>query len=208
MPKQSYALEKDGPKRLEVSWRGLWKDCTVRLDDNVIGTVPGQRELKAGQEFPLPDGSVLAVQLVSKFTTTELRILRDGEPLPGSGSDPVERLKLAYSMIFVVAGLNIVLGLVGSLFKVDWLLEMGIGTYSVVFGLALLVLGIFTKRRSMAALIIAIALYALDTVLGVLFAADTSASSTMLVVRIVLIIPMFGGIGAIKRLKQQAPSAG
>ena len=60
MPTQRYALESGGDKRLEVSWKGFWKNLTVKLDGNVIGTVAGQKELKAGQGFELPDGSVLS----------------------------------------------------------------------------------------------------------------------------------------------------
>jgi len=61
MPKQAFAFERDGPKRLEVSWKGRWKNVTVQLDGAPIGTVPGQKELSAGQEFQLPDGSTLTV---------------------------------------------------------------------------------------------------------------------------------------------------
>jgi hypothetical protein len=48
MPKQQYALEQGGPKRLEISWTGIWRNFTVRLDGQVVGTVENQKALRAG----------------------------------------------------------------------------------------------------------------------------------------------------------------
>jgi hypothetical protein len=118
MPKQRFALEEGGEKRLEVSWKGLYKDVTVSLDGNPIGVVPNKKALSAGQAFSLPDGSTIKIQLVRKLMSTELQVLRNGEPLPGSSSDPQTRFKTAYGMVYFVAGLNLVLGLVSFLFNV------------------------------------------------------------------------------------------
>src|SRR5690349_9384101 len=93
MPKQTFALEAGGEKRLEVSWGGMFKNTTVSLDGNSIGVIPDQKALLAGQEFRLPDGSTIKVQLVRSFISTELRVFRNGQPLPGSASDPLTRLK-------------------------------------------------------------------------------------------------------------------
>lgn len=40
MPKQTYALETGGPKRLEVSWKGLYKDLTIALDGHFPAPLP------------------------------------------------------------------------------------------------------------------------------------------------------------------------
>ena len=103
IPKQSYSLEEKGPKRLEVSWKGIWKKFTVTLDGNVIGTMEGQKEINKGREYPLPDGSLLKVQLVQKLAAVELQVLRNGKPLPGSASDPEQRFKTAYQIIFFIS---------------------------------------------------------------------------------------------------------
>ena len=203
MPTQRYALENGGAKRLEISWKGLWKNLAIKLDGNVVGTIAGQKELKAGQDLELPDGSVLHVQLVQKFSSTELQILRDGEPLPGSASDPMQRLKTAYGMVFFVAGLNIVLGVIAGLFQVEFLYAIGIGWGSVVFGVIFLVLGFFVKRESMVALILAIVTFALDGILGFFLAAQQGATPTGgIIARIFLLIPMVQGVGAIRAIKQ------
>jgi hypothetical protein len=203
MPKLFFALEEGGDKRLELSWKGLYKDVTVSLDGNSVGVIPDQKALSAGQEFRLFDGSTIKVQLVSKLMSTELQILRNGQPLPGSASDPQTKLKGAYLMVYFVAGLNLVLGLVSFLFNVEFLQRIGLGLGSIIFGLVFLVLGFFVQQKSTVALILAIVIFALDGVLGVVLAAfqGYNPGSGGLIARIFLIIPMVQGVGAIKALK-------
>lgn len=205
MPKQSYALETGGEKRLEVSWKAMWKDFTVSLDGKKVGVVPDQKALASGREMNLPDGSTLSVQLVSKLWEPELRLLRNGQPLPGSGSDPAARFKAAYSMVYFVAGLNLVLGLTSLLFNVEFLQQIGIGVGSIIFGLIFVVLGFFTQRKSMIALILAIVIFAIDGISGFVISASqgSTASASGMVARIFLMIPMVQGVNAIKYLKQK-----
>jgi len=56
MPKQAYAFEPDGEKRLEISWKAMWKETTVTLDGTVLGVIPDVKALRAGQEFGLVVG--------------------------------------------------------------------------------------------------------------------------------------------------------
>ena len=151
MPSAKYALEKDGPKRIEVSWKGMWKEFTVRFDGRKVGTIADSKELKAGRVFLLPDGSGLKVQLVQRFIQPELQLLRNGRPLPGSASDPEARLKLAYGMVLFVGGLNVVLGLVAELGQVAFLQGIGLGIGSIIFGLLFIGLALLVKRRSAVA---------------------------------------------------------
>ncbi len=206
MPKQLYALEPGGKKRLELSWNAFWKDFTVSLDGKPVGVIPDQKALTKGQEMTLRDGSTLKVQLVTQFAGAELRVLRDGRPLPGSGSDPETRFKNAYIMVYLLAGLNLVLGTLALLFQVALLQELGIGLGSIIFGLILLVLGFFTQRKSMIALILAIVIFAVDGIAGFVMAASQGypSSASGMVVRIFLLIPMIQGVKAMKELRQAA----
>jgi hypothetical protein len=206
MQKLTYALEPGGPKRLEVSWNAMWKEFTVRVDDRVVGRVSGQKELREGKQFRLKDRSTLSVRLQNKLTGVELEILHDGQPLPGTSADPATRLKNAYGIVFFVAGLNIVLGSVAVLFEAPFLQALGIGFYSILFGLVFLVLGFFVKRKFQFALLLAIVVFALDSILGVIFAmtSGVTPSAGGLLARILLIIPMIQGIPAMCALKQHA----
>jgi hypothetical protein len=199
MPSQAYALEEGGPKRLGVQWKAFWEDLTVQLDGVTIGAIPDRKQLSAGQEFQLPDGSTLKVQLARTLTSSELRVLRDGQPLPGSASAPETKLRLAYSVVFFIAGINIVLGLVASVFQIELLQSMGLGLASFIVGIGFTVLGFLTRRRSTAALVVAIALFALDGVLGFI----SSLSPAYVIARLFLLVPMAQGIGAIRSINKR-----
>src|SRR5262245_6582271 len=93
MPSLNLALEAGGPKRLRLAWNGVWNDLTVHFDEQPVATVPGPKELKEGRCSRLPDGSDLTVQLAKNLTAQELRVLRDGQPVPGSSSDPARRVR-------------------------------------------------------------------------------------------------------------------
>ena len=205
MQKLTYALEPNGPKRLEVSWKAMWKAFTVKVDDRVVGRASGQKELREGKRFRLKDGSYLSVKLVNKLTGVDLEILHDGQPLPGTSADPATRLKNAYRTVFLVAGLNTVLGLVAVLLEAPFLQALGIGFYSILFGLVFVVLGFLVRKGSQFALILAIAIFALDGILGfVLMSAEgVTPSPGGLLGRILLMITMIQWISAIRALKQR-----
>jgi hypothetical protein len=203
MPKRRYALERGGIERLELSWKGMFKNLTVSLDGQPIGEIPGQRELSQGREFSLPDGATLKVQLVRKFTGSELEVSRNGQPLPGTASDPEVKIKVAYGLVFFVAGLNLLLGLL-AMAQIEFFQQLaGDALYVIAYGLIMGLLGILVTRRSVAALILAASLYTLDGVLGIIssLSAGTSPNLTGILLRLILLIPMVQGVGAIRALK-------
>ena len=209
MPSRSFALETGGPKRLVISWKGLWKNINVTLDGKVLGTIADQKELKAGRGFQLPDNSILQVQLVKKAMASELQVLRDGRPLPGSDSDPAQRLSVAYGMIFFIAGLNIILGLIAVLGEVDFLTnQIGIDWTTIAFGLVFLLLGFLVRAGSIVALGVAVVLFILSGIWSAVVMASQMPRATppvgALVARVFLLIPMIQGFGAIRALKQQS----
>jgi hypothetical protein len=195
MPKQSYPIEQGGMERVTVSWKIFWKNFTVEFDGKEIGTIPNQNELLKGQTFELPDGSNLEVKLARTWASVDLQLLRNGKPLPGSGADPRRRLKQSYGVLYFIGGLNLVLGLIAWLFQIDFLLEIGMGLYSIIVGSIYLLLAFFVQRRSKIALILALAIYGLETVLGAMNGFDTGVF-----IRILFMVVMWQGFGAIKDL--------
>jgi hypothetical protein len=204
MPKQSFALEPNGPKRLEVAWRGLWKDMRITLDGKPVGEIPNGKALREGREFKLPDGSGLKVQLVQALATVEFQITRDGQPLPASGGHPETRLKSAYITIYIIAGLNIILGTISQLVGIEYLTRLGIGVFSIVFGAVFVLLGFLVQRKILTALIIAIIILAVDGILGFILtsSAGLQPSAGGIILRIFLILPLFPAVKATRDLKR------
>jgi hypothetical protein len=199
--RQRYPLDPAGPKRLEVTWEGSYRNYTIQLDGSVVGTIPGQKELKTGRDFRLPDGSTLHVQLVRSFLSQGVRLVRDGVPLSGTAADPAQQLRTACNILFFIGGLNLLLGLAAELGQVDFLLAAGIGWESLAEGVAFLVLGYFVRRRSMVALALAAALLAADTVLTIVtLTPGAGASVGGIVIRLAFLYYVVRGFGALKSL--------
>ena len=89
MPSRKYVFERGGVERLELTWKGLFKEMSIALDGRQIGTIADQRELAAGKEFSLPDGSKLKVQLLVSIRNInghrlgELMIVLNGRKVQG-----------------------------------------------------------------------------------------------------------------------------
>ena len=204
MAKQSYSLEPGGPKRLEIQWKGFFKNTTIALDGVTLGIIPDHMTLRTPQEFNLTDGGLLKVQLVQNLAGTEMQVTRNGIPLPGSASNPETKVGTAAGIIFFVAGLNLLLGIIGLLTRSEFLATLGIGWYSIIFGAFFLVMGFLVKKRSMVALILSIVVFSLDALVGVIGSVAMGGSPAIggLVFRVFLIIPMVQGVGAITALKK------
>ncbi len=204
MPKQTFALEPNGPKRLEISWRGYWKDLQISLDGSPVGTIPNQQALREGREFQLADGSTLKLQLVRSFTAVEFHITRNGQPLPASVGHPASKLKNAFIMLYIIAGLNIILGAVSQIIGIEYLTRLGIGVFSIVFGAVFVLLAFLVPRKILAALIIAIIILAADGILGFILAFTEGIQPSVggILFRVILMLPLFPAINAIRELKQ------
>jgi hypothetical protein len=204
MPKKQFALEPGGPKRVTLSWSGFWKNFEIAFDGTLVGRIETKQQLETGSSFALPDGSQLNVQLKRVAMTQELQVLRNGIPLPGSASEPAERLSAAAGMLYFVAVLNAALGILAGLAQVTFLLSLGLGYASVIVGGIYGGLGYLVKaKRSRPALVVAIVLFALDGLASVFLAVQHGGSPPVggLVARVFFLMPMWKGLGALTELK-------
>jgi len=205
MPTRKFALQKGEEARLVISWRGIWKDIRVLLDGEELGTIGGSAEIKAGKEFTLPGRQgTLRVQLVQTFGSAELQVLRNGQPLPGSGSDPEVQFKGAWGILLFIAGLNLVIGLATVVFEVEALARMGLGVGSLIVAVIYLGLALVVRTyRSAIALGVGIALFAIDGLLTVAAGFEGTGTPPIggVLMRVFLILPMIKGFSAIRALK-------
>jgi hypothetical protein len=211
MAKTKLALEAGGPQRLELSWGMSWKNFQITLDGQQVGTVAGgQKELKEGVEFRLSDGSTLHIQLVQSAMNVELRVLRNGVPLPGSASDPAQRVKNAAYLLYFLAGLNTLLGVVAMVIVSDALEGMGIGIGNILFGAIVAALGFFTYRRSRVAPVLAIVLYVADSLYTLVSFSGAGRTPPVagIIFRIYIIYALVQAVKAAGELARQEESAG
>lgn len=190
-----------------VAWKAFFANTTVTLDGQPIGGFQTKKEFQQGGQWPLPDGRRLGVQLVQHGLGPVVSITLDGQPLAGSGTHPETQLKAAAGIVFFVGGLTVVLGLLAELAQVEFLQRLGMGWIAVAIGATFLGLGFGVMKRSMAALIVAVALYSVDILLTLVAMADRPGGPVAgIVVKVFLLIGMCQGFGAIREL-EAAPKA-
>lgn len=208
MPTKRFPMEPGGPERLELDWSGSFKDFTVSLDGAVLGSFEDSRSLKSGRSFTLEGGSVLRVRLGQWILFPELDLTLDGAPIPGSPGDPEQRLSGATNVIFVVAGMSLLLGLAAVALDIQFLQMLGANAGSILVGLVFGGLGFQIKKRQMWALTVAVVLYVVDGVLSLAWSAQAGGAPPVggIFIRIVFTLMMARGFGAIRALEARPRS--
>lgn len=196
-----FALEKGGEKRLVVRWRGIWKEVELLLDGQPLGPpLPNFKALKQGADYLLPDGRTLNMKFVTgAFVAQGLTLLIDGRPIPGTSADPRTQIKLAGGLIYFVAGLSALLGILG-MAGVKFLAFLGFHWPSLVAGVVLAVLGyVGVRYRSRLAFAIAAGFMVLDMALTFALTADTNGRlpTTGIFIRVMIVIVIVRAIRAV-----------
>ena len=204
MPSKSYAVDRGGPERVDISWEGAFKQLAVTFDGAPLGSFSTAKELETPRSMPLPDGSQLTIELAKFGPFPELRVSRDGEALPGTSGDPHTQLAGACTMLFLVAALNAGLGLIATIGDIGFLKSIGIGWGSIVAGLVYAGLAALVKQRSTAALAVAVTLFIIDGLFTFVAAAEAKVSPPVggLIARAFFLMPMLRGFSAIRELNK------
>jgi hypothetical protein len=203
MPKQQFAIDPGGPKRLAVEWKGIFKETTVSVDGKTLGTFQTKQDLTSGGTFRLDDGRELGVRLQqSLLAGAAVHLTVDGKPIAGSGGDPNARLKGVAGLIFFIGGLTILLSLIAELGKVELLQAYGFGWISLAIGVVFIGLGFGVLKGSLAALIAAVVLYGADIILTIVAMADAGGRPGGVFIKVAFFIVMCQGFGAMKDLRK------
>jgi hypothetical protein len=208
--KMYYAIEVGGAKRLEIIVKGRWKEIEVWFDGSVAGIITG-KELSSGHDLKISDGSILNLKLVKLiFQPERIKITRNGQPLPRvfTENDNQAVINNSANVVYFIAFMNLAIGIVSIFTKIEIFAPFGFGWQNIAFGFVFLVLGIFAHRRSALALILAVIIFGLDSIIGIILAFWAGAYLIIgqLLFRITLLAPMFYGIGAIYGHKRKAES--
>ena len=149
-----YPLEPHGRKRLEICRNRTWTEIIILLDGVELGRTDSEGITK-GYEIRLWDQTVLRIWLErGPRNTPFLYLTRNGHPLPGSEGDPVKILRWTLTMIWFIAGIQILFPLmVIRNDRADAPLY-----WALVLGCILTLLGIMAWHRSVPAMIAACAL--------------------------------------------------
>lgn len=188
MATRKFALERGGPKRLELRWRRGLKDFEVSVDGTTWKLEPDA--VRAGAAVALAGGSALFVKwdrrrFWSVAFRDDLRVERDGVPLPGSDGDPRVIARRASRVILLFGFLRVLF--VGLLQAFDPSAVVASGSMLVALsGLVLLALGAVAAFGRRLPLAIAAGLLALE--LAVMLGMSLRLAPTGIVVQALVIV--------------------
>ena len=184
----------------------MFKNIEVRFDGDVLGEIPSQKELKDGQTFSTPEGD-LSVNLNKKG----LCVHHAGGPIPGSADDPATEIHSLAVLIFFIGGINCVLSVLAAL-NVWQFAILVYWPYSLAYGALFLGLGVgVKKKKSLAALLLAMGLLVADSVMTMVQMfeqGDGNQGAGGLAMRIIFLWFMYRGVGVLREWKEPSESAG
>lgn len=152
MGRRRYALERGGPKELEVRWGWRRKAFAVSLGGATWNLE--RARVEAGAPITLPDGSSLALRwdrrrFWSISFRDELHVERNGVPLPGSDGDPRVIGRRAGRVLLLFGFLRVVFVGLWTVFDRSGPSRVGglgaLGGMMTVAGLGLMVLGVLAS---------------------------------------------------------------
>jgi hypothetical protein len=208
IPPRHYIIQSSGQRELVLTWDALtWKNFVVLLDGKrIVHLENGARELKNGREIRLPGGAKLKIQLKRNLLFKDLHVFINGEPIPNTIADPEIKVRRAANAVYFIAIFDFVLGLWAVQSGSTSLASLGFGWTTVAIGMVLFSLGLLVRKGSLSALLIAIGLYILDTLLGFYTSslAGLEPQLGIIVARILLLFSMIPAVGAIRSLQKEA----
>ncbi len=199
-------IKEDREKRLEIRTSAKWREIEIRFDGSLAAKI-SRRELIAGKDIQLSDGSELNIKLPSpNFQPSRLQITRNGQPLGQEVSSYENQMAIsgAANIIFLVALINLFAG-IGSMFiHIEALAPLKLGWPNVIYGIVFLVLGIFAQRKSALAMILFVVLFGLESLpMALIFLQSISIYVFgIILMRIVFFAPVLFGLSEIYRQKK------
>lgn len=214
MPKFQYALEPGAPKRLTVKVGALFATrAEVSFDGVKVDEFQLSEVKKTPRTLRLPEGTVLSLKVTGALTGYAIDVRRDGQPLPGSHTDPAAMVKGGAYTLYTVAALTIVFAILSGTIAsetdgVDVTAIIGIGVAAALYA----VLGFFASRGSVVAMSIGLVVYAFDAFYALFDGSMVTKTNPAggLFVRVIIVMFLARGIQGAWQLRKarKAEAAG
>ncbi len=207
MHHKTYFLDTEKKEKLELQWKGSYKDFTIKLDNNELDIIKTKKELKKGREFVTGYNKKLEIRLVRQLGIIPcIEILFNDKPVPGTMTDPQRQLNGIFNFILIIAFLYIISGMAGLISGIPAFSDHGIGLNSIIYGVLFIMMGlIINRRQSMFALIAVVSLIGLDIIFVLIRIAEYEVKSNpwpTIVIKMLLMLYLCKGFSAIMRSRQ------
>ena len=205
MATKTYYLDQARTEPITVKWGMFYRNFTLAYcGQPVLPTEQGASLTQGGYRYDLPGGRSLRAGLKRSVGMQEVELLLDGQPLSGSATHPVQRIKQAWYTLLLVGLFNILLGGVALATTSPVLQNFGLGWGNAVEGLLFLGLGwLGYQRRSAVLFYVAFGVLIADSVLGLVTLAQAGAHGNFggFFLRFFICVLVFRGARAAQELR-------
>lgn len=204
MPKKVFTIKNTG-QTVEIQYNWLGRNVVVRLGDREIGRFKTIGSLKRGHLFKTPIGDIHIEHKQTMLSGSGYEVWYDNQVLSGSFSDPIRHWRTGFKTAIGLGLFNILVGGGAMLAPRSGLTSVVAGPYALIFGIVLLILGLWSwQRRSGLALGLAAFIFGGDAVFsiflllraGVLPNINMTVLVVPLMVRIAFVVLMGRGASA------------
>jgi len=202
MLSRSYVINRKKKQYLIIKWEGDWENISVFKNKVKICDIEGKNELMNGKSILDDDRSIL-IQLKGN-KPLDLYASINNIKLKPAPKDPYTKISVAIGVVFFIAGINILLGIINILTNIEILQNLGDPFVLFIYGIIFMILGVIIKiKNSMIALLLAITLFIIDAVLSIIFNIQNGAPpfSGTIFMKAFLAVYMINGINGFKQLK-------
>ena len=128
------------------------------------------------------------------------RVPRQTTAVVDTSKNPDPVIRTAAWVIYFIGALNLILGIATLLLNLSLFKQLGIGGITIISGMIFIALGYFVMKSSLVALLIAMSLVALSTVLYFISITNLGFQPNLyaVVIRIALLIPMYRAIAPLR----------
>ena len=149
-----------------VKWDEGWNNTVIFRNKEKLGEIPTKKELKFGKPIQASDGKIIYIKLKGGiFGKPYLELLIDGNSYDYREPTTEDKIHKVFKIVLTIAGINVVLGLLGTFLDITAIDRMGFGYYSIIFGFIFLGLGLaYRYKKSFISVILMALIMLLDLV--------------------------------------------
>lgn len=213
MPTKTYFLDEARTEPLTARWGWFYRNFTLSYRDQPLTPVEAGVSLaQGGYRYELPGGRRVSAQLKRNTGLQEVELLVDGQPVPGSNTHPLERIKQGWYALLLVAVLSVTFGTVALVLDSSGTLAtLGIGWPTIAEGLLFLALGWWAfSRRSAVVFYVALGLLVLDWIVTLVSLAEAGARGGFggIFIRFVICAFVYRAARAAQELQREQEAGG
>lgn len=200
---RSFTINKKENRTLIIQKINKSDPISIYANEDLIDTIQDIEALRLGKYYDIQN-DILFIQIKGK-NPNKIYASVNTQKLKATRNDPFINFSATIQILYFIAVLNIILGIINLIFPNGFFAEFGEPISMLLYGIIFLFLGLIIHfKKSSIALITALILFLTDTILIIYNGITTiqDISPGIMFTRILFLTSMFRGVSALKKYKK------